>query len=208
MNGRPAPVPIRRYHEEPGISAVETESHRASFMWSHAFDERWVLRHRFKADRERVDGQRIEPGRVIDGRTLTRTARDRMHERETYFTTLDLTGEFTTGPFERRVLAGLDYYDTETVLGGAGGPYTPARKGPSVGSVSGPGSSPRTHGRATTPGPLSFPAMCGWISWPVMSGPSGVTGSPPISTSKTPSTRDISRAPSSSVPYRARRGHF
>jgi iron complex outermembrane recepter protein len=124
VNGRPAPVPISRYYEEPGISAVETESHRAGFMWSHAFDERWVLHHRFKADRERVHGQRIEPGRVIDGRTLTRTARDRMQERETYFTTLDLTGEFTTGALKHRVLTGLDYYNAQTVLrGGAIVPY-------------------------------------------------------------------------------------
>ena len=117
VNGRPAPVPISRYYEEPGISAVETESHRAGFMWSHAFNDRWVLRHRFKADRDRLDGQRIEPDRVIDGRTLTRTARNRTQDRETYFTTLDLTGEFRTGAFRHRVLTGLDYYDTETVLG-------------------------------------------------------------------------------------------
>ncbi|MGH8582511.1 MAG: TonB-dependent siderophore receptor, partial [Gammaproteobacteria bacterium] len=118
VNGRPAPVAISRYYEEPGISAVETESHRAGFMWSHAFNDRWVLRQRFKADRDRLDGQRIEPGRVIDRRTLTRTARDRTQDTETYFTTLDLTGEFTTGAFKHRVLTGLDYYDTETVLGG------------------------------------------------------------------------------------------
>jgi iron complex outermembrane recepter protein len=118
VNGRPAPVAISRYYEEPGISAVETESHRAGFMWSHAFNDHWVLRHRFKLDRDRLDGQRIEPGRVIDGRTLTRTARDRTQDTETFFTTLDLTGEFTTGPFEHRVLTGLDYYDTETILGG------------------------------------------------------------------------------------------
>lgn len=118
VNGRPAPAAISRYYEEPGISAVETESHRAGFMWSHAFNDRWVLRHRFKADRDRLDGQRIEPGRVIDGRTLTRTARDRTQDTKTYFATLDLTGEFTTGAFEHRVLTGLDYYDTETVLGG------------------------------------------------------------------------------------------
>ncbi len=118
VNGRPAPVAINRYYEEPGISAVETESHRGGFLWSHAFNDLWVLRHRFKADRDRLDGQRIEPGRVIDGRTLTRTARDQTQDTETYFTTLDLTGEFRTGPFRHRVLTGLDYYDTETVLGG------------------------------------------------------------------------------------------
>jgi len=118
VNGRPAPVPISRYYEEPGISAVETESHRAGFMWSHAFSDHWVLRHRFKADRDQLDGQRIEPGRVIDGRTLTRTARDRTQDTETYFTVLDLTGQFTTAGFNHRVLGGLDYYDTETMLGG------------------------------------------------------------------------------------------
>ncbi|MGH8523869.1 MAG: TonB-dependent siderophore receptor, partial [Gammaproteobacteria bacterium] len=102
VNGRPAPVAISRYYEEPGISAVETESHRGGFMWSHAFNDRWVLRHRFKAERDRLDGQRIEPGRVIDGRTLPRTARDRTQDTETYFTTLDLTGELRTGPFRHR----------------------------------------------------------------------------------------------------------
>jgi iron complex outermembrane recepter protein len=118
VNGRPAPVPISRYYEEPGISAVETESHRGGFLWSHAFKDHWVLRHRFKADRDQLDGQRIEPGRVIDGRTLTRTARDRTQDTDTYFTTVDLTGEFRTGPIKHRVLTGLDYYDTETILGG------------------------------------------------------------------------------------------
>ncbi|MGH8653517.1 MAG: TonB-dependent siderophore receptor [Gammaproteobacteria bacterium] len=118
VNGRPAPVAISRYYEEPGISAVETETHRAGFLWSHAFDDHWVLRHRFKADRNRLDGQRIEPGEVIDGRMLRRTARERTQDTETYFTTLDLTGEFTTGVFKHRVLTDLDYYDTETVLGG------------------------------------------------------------------------------------------
>ncbi len=124
VNGRPAPVPISRYYEEPEISAVETESHRAGFLWSHAFNDRWVLRHRFTADRDRLDGQRIEPGPVIDGRTLTRTARNSTQDTETYFTTLDLTGELRTGPFRHRVLTGLDYYDTERVLGvGARVPY-------------------------------------------------------------------------------------
>ena len=100
VNGRPAPVPISRYYEEPGISAVETESHRAGFLWSHAFNDRWVLHHRFKADRDRLDGQRIEPGPVIDGRTLTRTARNSTQDTETYFTTLDLTGEAQDGPIQ------------------------------------------------------------------------------------------------------------
>ncbi len=118
VNGRPAPVPIGRYYEEPGISRVETESQRGGFLWSHAFDDRFILRHRFTADRDRLDGQRIEPGRVIDGRTLTRTARDRTQDTETYSTTLDLTGRFRTGAIEHHVLVGLDYYDTETVLGG------------------------------------------------------------------------------------------
>lgn len=118
VNGRPAPVAIDRYYEEPGISAVETESHRGGFLWSHVFNDRWILRHRFKADRDRLDGQRIEPGPVVDGRTLTRTARDRTQDTETYFTTLDLTGELSTGALKHRLLMGLDYYDTETVLGG------------------------------------------------------------------------------------------
>ncbi len=49
LGNRPAPVPPERSFHAPGAD-FEADDVRVSFNWSHAFNDRWTLRHRFDAD--------------------------------------------------------------------------------------------------------------------------------------------------------------
>ncbi len=115
IGNRPADLPRERNLAEPN-NEVERDEIYAGFNWSHAFNDRWMLRHGFYADVTDTDSTQIfGPSLQPDNRTLTRIFIRQLGDNTNYNTTLDLTGKFGTWGLEHTLLLGSDYYNLRSV---------------------------------------------------------------------------------------------
>lgn len=118
IGGRPAPIPRERNLQEPG-GEFTFEHIRLGLDWSHAFDDRWTLRHRFDAlfsdataSPENVFFDGLEdPANCNRQRCiLKRVSASGPKEDRTYYTSLDLSGRIETWGLRHSLLLGGDYW--------------------------------------------------------------------------------------------------
>lgn len=106
----PAQLPITRSLSDPAAHDAQ-ESQRIFADWSHEFNDKWKLSHRFMAgftDYEQFDLFTLPPeaGQTVYDRRLWGVHQDR----DIYATNMDLTGHFDTWGAKHSVLFGFDYY--------------------------------------------------------------------------------------------------
>lgn len=113
---RPLHLPRGRNLGEAG-TRNESETFNVGFDWSHAFSDNWTLRHRFdavflpKADTlPSVYDVGIGDCSPISGCSVNRLTFASKSNSESYYTTLDLLGKFTTWGVKHNVLIGGDFY--------------------------------------------------------------------------------------------------
>lgn len=111
IGNRPANLPLKRNLGE-SFSRAKFEEIQAGFNWSHAFNDRWEIKHRSNLQFTNQDDNAVLPlGLQADNRTLDRFfAGFRDNKTETYTTSLDLTGNFDTFGVQHNVLMGGDYF--------------------------------------------------------------------------------------------------
>ncbi|MGQ0594441.1 MAG: TonB-dependent siderophore receptor [Gammaproteobacteria bacterium] len=118
IGNRPAPIPRERNLQEPG-GRFTFDQVRAGFEGSHAFNERWTLRHRFDAlfadvtaspDVVLLTGPEDPANCTQRSCFLVRDTFSGPKEDRTYYTTLDLSGKFETWGVDHTLLVGGDYW--------------------------------------------------------------------------------------------------
>lgn len=109
IDGKVGQIPGDRLLTHPIMSSFE--DNLVGLNWSHAFNDQWTLRHRFNA--YFTDNHDFSPTALslADNGDLTLNIPFfPQNEREIYFTSLDLTGKFSTFGLEHTLLLGGDYY--------------------------------------------------------------------------------------------------
>ncbi|MGH8473461.1 MAG: TonB-dependent siderophore receptor, partial [Gammaproteobacteria bacterium] len=118
LGSRPAPIPRERNLGEAD-SIFEFDDTRIGFDWSHAFNDRWTLRHTFESvfshqalspvalpisppDPARCSAENCPVDRVFFDSPTT--------DADAYYTALNLTGKFDTWGFAHTLLLGGDYW--------------------------------------------------------------------------------------------------
>jgi len=127
VGNRPAAVPISRQIADPLNNKNVGDRTLASFNWSHAFNDKWKLSHRFGAeffdaaqDFTFFGGKVGADGNLVNNpspATAKRGFNNGNSQQQEYYTTLNLTGKFDTGMLEHTMLWGFDYFSIDN--GGA-----------------------------------------------------------------------------------------
>ena len=115
IGNRPAPVPRDRVTSEPG-DFNRGDRILAGFNWSHSFNDRWNLKHRFYANlldfefesTGQASSAVVGPDGNVDRNQARQVARS-----DNYFTSVDLTGKVETWGLKHTLLFGGDYYRAE-----------------------------------------------------------------------------------------------
>lgn len=123
MGTRPAPVPINRQIGDPTNNKNVGDRTYIAANWSHAFNDKWKLTHRFgaeflhlyKSDFTFFFGQPDDLGNLVnvnsDFSVGNRGFNNGITHQQNYYTTLNLTGKFNTGSWlEHSTLWGFDYF--------------------------------------------------------------------------------------------------
>ncbi|MCB1986279.1 MAG: TonB-dependent siderophore receptor [Burkholderiales bacterium] len=119
---RPLNVPRERFFGEP-FNQAKYDDIVAGLNWSHAFNDQWRIRHRFYSEILRSDVTNVTTpfaGIILsdDRRSVRRQLEVLRNARnESYYTTVDLAGNFETWGIKHRVLFGADYYREDTRWG-------------------------------------------------------------------------------------------
>lgn len=100
---------------------VNVEEKLIGLDWSHQFNDDWNIKQRFVANlQDRAENWVMGASDTLTpDNLLARQQYDVRTQDNTYYTTLDVTGHFKTGPLAHTVLMGGDYYRTDIV----GNPY-------------------------------------------------------------------------------------
>jgi iron complex outermembrane receptor protein len=120
IGNRPARGPRRQFMGDRG-DFVRHEGFLVDFNWSHAFSDDWALKHTFLyEDRDFRDSYRpvVDFGNDEYHRGLWQVD----NPRQTYTTSLDLTGKFETFGLKHNLLLGGDYYRHQELGQGCAGP--------------------------------------------------------------------------------------
>jgi iron complex outermembrane receptor protein len=121
MGHRPAPVPINRQIGDPLNNKNVGDRTYVGASWSHAFNDKWKLTHRFGAEflDKRTDftfffGQPDAAGNLVnvnaDFSNGNRGFNNGITHQQNYYTTLNLNGKFNTSVLEHSTLWGFDYF--------------------------------------------------------------------------------------------------
>ena len=130
MGNRPAPVPINRQTGDPLNNKNVGDRTYIGANWSHAFNDKWKLSHRFgaeflhlyKSDFTFFFGQPDADGNLVnvnsDFSVGNRGFNNGITHQQNYYTTLNLTGKFNTSVLEHSTLWGFDYFviDNQTSI--------------------------------------------------------------------------------------------
>lgn len=120
---RPAAVPRNRNLAGPQGLIQESDSFWAGLNWSHAFNDRWSVSHKFNA---LIADFPLSPGIAVAGPAngcnlstcnMNRRIRTSNWSGEQYYTSLDLTGKVDAGPLQHTLLFGWDYYNSTASSG-------------------------------------------------------------------------------------------
>ncbi|MGX2039185.1 TonB-dependent siderophore receptor [Methylocaldum sp. MU1018] len=112
IGDRPAPVPRERSTEDPLANRNVIDRNYLGFHWSHAFNDEWTLSQRFSMD---LIDQPILKGSYVAGEvspdgSFIRPFYAYPSKSDRYYTSLNLTGKFSTWDLNHTVLLGGDYY--------------------------------------------------------------------------------------------------
>lgn len=121
IGNRPAEIPSNRYLGDPTLESYRRDDYLANLNLTHEFNDDWKIGFRgMYAYRDWQYAEVIpfrldESTRIMNRRFSTQIEPDITHW---WFTSLDLTGRFTTFGIRHTVLAGTDYYrqDESTVF--------------------------------------------------------------------------------------------
>jgi iron complex outermembrane receptor protein len=130
MGTRPAPVPINRQIGDPLNNKNVGDRTYVGANWSHAFNDKWKLTHRFGAEYldKRTDftfffGQPDATGNLVnvnaDFSNGNRGFNNSITHQQNYYTTLNLNGKFNTSVLEHSTLWGFDYFVIDNQSAGA-----------------------------------------------------------------------------------------
>ncbi|QSA96565.1 TonB-dependent receptor [Methylococcus sp. EFPC2] len=112
LGNRPAPVPRERSIQDAVLNRNVIDRNYLGFHWSHAFNEQWTLSQRFGMD---LIDQPVLAGSYVgselspDG-TFVRPFYSYPSKSDRYYTSLNLTGKFSTWDLKHTLLIGGDYY--------------------------------------------------------------------------------------------------
>ncbi len=121
IGNRPAPVPRNRQIGEPKNNSNVGDRTYVGFDWTHEFNDNWKIAHRFGAEFLDVTqlftfffGQPDALGNLANVPSSLpmgkRGSNNGTSHQQEYFTTLNLTGKFDTGPVKHTMLWGFDYF--------------------------------------------------------------------------------------------------
>ena len=130
MGNRPAPVPINRQIGDPLNNKNVGDRTYVGANWSHAFNDKWKLIHRFGAEflDKRTDftfffGKPDAAGNLVnvnaDFSNGNRGFNNGITHQQNYYTTLNLDGKFNTAMLEHSTLWGFDYFVIDNQGAGA-----------------------------------------------------------------------------------------
>jgi iron complex outermembrane receptor protein len=130
MGARPAPVPINRQTGDPLNNKNVGDRTYVGANWSHEFNDKWKLTHRFGAEYldKRTDftfffGQPDAVGNLVNVNTDfsngNRGFNNSITHQQNYYTTLNLNGKFNTSVLEHSTLWGFDYFVIDNQGAGA-----------------------------------------------------------------------------------------
>lgn len=130
IGNRPAPVPINRQIGDPLNNKNVGDRTYVGANWSHAFNDKWKLTHRFGAEflDKRTDftfffGQPDAAGNLVnvnaDFSNGNRGFNNSITHQQNYYTTLNLNGKFNTSVLEHSTLWGFDYFVIDNQGAGA-----------------------------------------------------------------------------------------
>jgi iron complex outermembrane recepter protein len=129
MGTRPAPVTINRQIGDPLNNKNVGDRTYVGANWSHAFNEKWKLTHRFGAEflNKKTDftfffGQPDAAGNLVNNDANwngNRGFNNGIVHQQNYYTTLNLTGKFNTAMLEHSTLWGFDYFVIDNQGAGA-----------------------------------------------------------------------------------------
>ncbi|MGZ8171656.1 MULTISPECIES: TonB-dependent siderophore receptor [Methylobacter] len=130
IGNRPAPVPINRQTGDPLNNKNVGDRTYVGANWSHAFNDKWKLTHRFGAEflDKRTDftfffGQPNATGNLVnvnaDFSNGNRGFNNGITHQQNYYTTLNLNGKFNTSVLEHSTLWGFDYFVIDNQGAGA-----------------------------------------------------------------------------------------
>ncbi len=108
---RPAFVPVN-FSKSEAFNNIGFEDTLPTIVTTHAFNDDWTLSHRFTADFRNTDQLETLGGFMPDQVHLNRSNVKGNRDVETYYTSLDLTGHFSTWNLRHTLLIGTDYYNT------------------------------------------------------------------------------------------------
>lgn len=120
IGNRPAPVPRERSMEDPMVNRNVLDRNYVGFHWEHGFNDNWTLSQKFSM--EMIDlpvilgsyvGSKVSP----DG-SFSRPFYTWPSKSDRYFTSLNLTGKFSTWDLKHTLLLGGDYYRMDDVYNG------------------------------------------------------------------------------------------
>jgi len=119
---RPLDVSRERFFGEP-FNRAKYDDFVVGVNWRHKFNDNWQIRHRFNAEILRSDVTNVTTpfsGTILsdDRRSVLRQLEVLRNARsESYYTTVDLVGQFDTWGVKHRVLIGGDYFREDTRWG-------------------------------------------------------------------------------------------
>ena len=129
MGTRPAPIPINRQIGDPLNNKNVGDRTYVGANWSHAFNDKWKLIHRFGAEflDKKTDftfffGQPDAAGNLVNNDANwngNRGFNNGIVHQQNYYTTLNLTGKFNTSVLEHSTLWGFDYFVIDNQGAGA-----------------------------------------------------------------------------------------
>lgn len=118
VGNRPAQVPINRNLGEAGGLKQTTDSVWVGLDWSHAFNDKWSVRHKFNTF---LTNSPLNAGVRVNGFANTcnsvscpmdRAVQSSHWQGQQYYTSLDLTGKIDTWLIKHTLLFGFDYFNT------------------------------------------------------------------------------------------------
>lgn len=116
---RPINLPISRYLGEPSTDKSNTTFYNTGVTLSHAITDNWKVKAKFNhLKREINDPQTFPPPFGLDEQNgdLLRFFYGSVSRSDTYYGTVNLTGEFATGDVVHHISTGWEHYDSNSTL--------------------------------------------------------------------------------------------
>ena len=116
LTNRPANVPITRYLGDPATDNSQSNLYNTRATYTHAFSDEWKVSAKFNYLNRNVDFPQTFP-LALNAKTgvMQRAYIRGINTIDSYFGTVDISGQFTTGVAKHRLLAGWDNYQLTSI---------------------------------------------------------------------------------------------